>query len=94
MRTVTLWRMKTNQAGDSEYRGRISEARVEGERHHCQETILLYVQTAPGDIQWQIDRHEFDEIIATIPSMLLVFAWAQFMIARTYSLDSLADRYC
>ena len=27
----------------------IFEARVEGERHHCHETILQYVQTAPDD---------------------------------------------
>ena len=43
----------------------IFEARVEGEQHHCHETSLQYVQTAPDDIQWQMDRHEFDEVIAT-----------------------------
>ena len=31
---------------------------------------------------------------SAIPSMLPVFAWAQFMLARMYSLDSLANRYC
>ena len=33
-------------------------------------------------------------VFSLIPSMLLVFAWAQFMLARTYSLDSLANCYC
>ena len=45
--------------------GRIFEARVEGERHHCHETILQHVQTALDDIQWQIDRHELHEMMAT-----------------------------
>ena len=44
---------------------KIFEARVEGERHLCHETILRYVQTAPDDIQWRTDRHEFDGMIAT-----------------------------
>ena len=43
----------------------ISEARAEGERHHCHETILGYVQKAPDDIQWEIDTIEFDELMAT-----------------------------
>ena len=47
-----------------EHWSKILEVRVEGERHHCQETIFRYVQTAP-DIQCQIDRHDFDEIMAT-----------------------------
>ena len=34
-----------------EYSGKISEVRVESERHHCQKTLLRYVQTAHGDIQ-------------------------------------------
>ena len=33
-------------------------------------------------------------VFSMIPSMLLVLAWAQFMLARTYSLDSPANRYC
>ena len=41
------------------------EARIEGERHHCHETILRYVQKAPDDIRWEIDRNEFDELLAT-----------------------------
>ena len=45
--------------------GKIFEARAEGERHHCHKTILGYVQKAADDIQWEIDRHEFDEIMAT-----------------------------
>ena len=44
---------------------KIFEARVEGEQHPCHETILQYVQTAPDDVRWQMDRHEFDEMIAT-----------------------------
>ena len=47
------------------YRGKIFEARVDGEQHPCHEVILQYVQTAPDYIQWQIDRHEFDEMTAT-----------------------------
>ena len=45
--------------------GKIFEARAEGERHRCHETILRYVQKAPDDIQWEIDRHAFDEMMAT-----------------------------
>ena len=33
-------------------------------------------------------------MFSLIPSMLLVFAWAQFLLARTYSLDSPANSYC
>ena len=44
---------------------KIFEARAEGERHHCHETILRYVHKAPDDIQWKIDRHEFDEMMVT-----------------------------
>ena len=45
--------------------GRIFEARSEDERHHAYETILGFVQTAEEDIQWTIDKQEFDEMIAT-----------------------------
>ena len=45
--------------------GEMFEARVEGERHPAQETILGYVQNAPDDIGWEIDRNEFDELVAT-----------------------------
>ena len=41
------------------------EARVEGERHHCHETILRYIQKAPDDIPWEIDRNELHELMAT-----------------------------
>ena len=41
------------------------ESRTEGERHHCQETLLGYVEKAPDDIQWEIDKREFDNIMAT-----------------------------
>ena len=45
--------------------GEIFGARAEGDQHHCHETILGYVQKAPNDIQWEINKHEFDEMIAT-----------------------------
>ena len=45
--------------------GKVSEARVDGERHHCHEIILRYVQAAPDEIQWQTDRQKFDEMMAT-----------------------------
>ena len=45
-----------------EYWSTIFQARIEGERHHCYETIVL---KAPDDIRWEIDRNEFDELIAT-----------------------------
>ena len=48
-----------------DYWCKIFETRVEGAQHHCHETILKYVQTALDDIQWQIDRFEFDEKNAT-----------------------------
>ena len=44
-----------------EYWGKIFEARIESERHHCHETILGYVQKAPDDILWEIERNEFDD---------------------------------
>ena len=47
------------------YWGKIFESRTEDERHHAHETILEYVQKAPKDIQWAIDKREFDEKIAT-----------------------------
>ena len=48
-----------------EYWSTVFEARVEGERHHSHEFILRYVQKAPDDIRWEIDRGEFDELLAT-----------------------------
>ena len=47
-----------------EYWGSTFQARVEGPRHHQYENILRYVQKAPDDIRWTIDRTEFDELIA------------------------------
>ena len=40
-------------------------SKIYSERHHCHETILGYVQKAPVDIRWEIDRNEFDEIRVT-----------------------------
>ena len=48
-----------------EYWGKIFEARIEGDRQHCHEIILGYVQKAPDDIRWEIDRNEFDKLMAT-----------------------------
>ena len=48
-----------------EYWGTIFQARNEGERHHHYENILQYVQKAPDDIRWEIDRNEFDQLMAT-----------------------------
>ena len=48
-----------------EYWCKTYEARVEGERHHSHETVLGYVQTAPDDMQWEIDRQEFGEMMPT-----------------------------
>ena len=47
-----------------EYWRSIFQARVEGPRHHKYDDILRYVQKAPDDIRWIIDRTEFDELIA------------------------------
>ena len=47
-----------------EYRSTIFQARIEGERHHCHETILRYVQKAPDDTRWEIDKNEFDKLMA------------------------------
>ena len=49
-----------------EYLGTIFQARVEGPRHHQYDDILRFVQKAPDDIRWTIDKTEFDELIATI----------------------------
>ena len=43
----------------------IFQARAEGPRHHQYENILRYVQKAPDDIRWVIDKSEFDELMAT-----------------------------
>ena len=44
--------------------GSIIQAHVEGPRHHQYDNILRYVQKAPDDIRWTIDRTELDELIA------------------------------
>ena len=48
-----------------EYWGSIFQARAEDPRHHQFENLLQYVQKAPDDIRWVIDRNEFDELIAS-----------------------------
>ena len=47
-----------------EYWRTIFQAREEGPRHHQYEDILRFVQNAPDDFRWTIDRTEFDELIA------------------------------
>ena len=44
---------------------KIFEALTEGERHHYHETTLEFVQKAPDDIQWETDKREFHEMMAT-----------------------------
>ena len=44
--------------------GKIFESRAEDERHHAHDTIREYVQKAPDDIHCEIDKREFDEMIA------------------------------
>ena len=48
-----------------EYWSTIFQARNEDQRHYYFENILSYVQKAPDDIRWEIDRNEFDELMAT-----------------------------
>ena len=47
-----------------EYWRTIFQARVEGPRHHQYEDIQRFVQMAPDDIRWTVDRIEFDELTA------------------------------
>ena len=47
-----------------EYWGTIFQARDEGPRHHQHEVILRFVQHAPDDIRWTIDKTEFDDLLA------------------------------
>ena len=47
-----------------EYWRTIFQARMEGPRHHQHENILRYVQQAPDDIRWTIDKTEFDDLLA------------------------------
>ena len=48
-----------------EYCDFIFQARNEGERDHLYETILRCVQKVPDDIRGDIDRNEFDELMAS-----------------------------
>ena len=43
------------------YWSKIFESRTEGERHPAHETTHEFVQKDPEDIQWTIDKQEFDE---------------------------------
>ena len=47
-----------------EYWGATFQARAEGPRHHQFKNLLQFIQKAPDDIRWVIDRNEFDELIA------------------------------
>ena len=46
-----------------EYWGTIFQARDEGQRHH-QHDILRFLQHAPDDIRWTIDKTEFNDLLA------------------------------
>ena len=47
-----------------EYWGTIFHALMEGPRHHQHENILRFVQQAPDDTRWTLDRAEFDDLRA------------------------------
>ena len=65
MKTITPWKTKMNQEEGPVSTGvPFFQARVEGPRHHQYESILRYVQKAPDDIRWTIDRTEFNELVA------------------------------
>ena len=64
-----------------EYWGTIVQARIEGERPDCHETILSYVQKAPDNSCWEKDRTEFDELFAIKKNVLRVLM--EFHIAST-----------
>ena len=53
------------------YWSKIFESRTEGERHPAHETTHEFVQKDPEDIQWTIDKQEFDEKIVTKKNLLL-----------------------
>ena len=44
----------------------ISEARITDERHRSHETILNFVQQAPEEKQWMVNKEEFDEMPSTM----------------------------
>ena len=48
-----------------EYWGTIFQARQEGPRHFQHEEILRFVRQAPDDINWTMDRAEFDDLLAS-----------------------------
>ena len=73
-----------------EHWGTIFQARVEGQRHHHYEDILRYVQKAPGDIRWEIDKNEFDELMATQKKSILM----EFRIAFTVVRRDWVRRFC
>ena len=57
---------KTSQGEDYVLIGAESfEARIQDERHNEYETILDQVQRALEDMQWTINKQEFDEVLAT-----------------------------
>ena len=48
-----------------EYWSTMFQARSEGQMRHYFAYILRYVQKAPDDIRWEIDRNVFDVLMAT-----------------------------
>ena len=65
MNKAIPWKTKMIQEEGFMSIGRsIFQARVEGPRHHQHEDILRFVQKAPDDVRWTIDRTEFDGLLA------------------------------
>ena len=48
-----------------EYWGTIFQTRQDSPRHFQHEDILRFVQQAPDDINWALDRAEFDDLLAS-----------------------------
>ena len=66
VKTATLWKMKTNRAGDYVNIGvRYLRRVLKPSGTVALETILRYVQQAPDDLRWVIDKNEVDELMVT-----------------------------
>ena len=65
MKRAIPWKMRMNLEEDFVSIGEpFSRHASQGPRHHQYEDILRFVQKAPDDIRWTIDRTEFDKLIA------------------------------
>ena len=56
---------------------------MEGPRHHHHEDILRYVQQAPDDIRWTIDKTEFDDLLAKKKKKTRLLALTEFHMVPT-----------